>query len=44
MVQSENGLEPYFTFANLHLHYGPFNASCTKMDVEVELEAKSGGG
>ncbi len=42
MVQSENGLYAYFTLANLHLHYGPFNARCTKVDVEVE--AKSGGG
>ncbi len=35
MVQNENGLNPYFTLANLHFDYGPFNARCTKVDVEV---------
>jgi hypothetical protein len=42
MVQNENGLKPYFTLANLHHHYGPFNARCNKVDVEVE--ATNGGG
>lgn len=44
MVQNENGLEQYFTLVNLHLHYGPFNARCTKMDMDVEVEVESGGG